>query len=870
MMEQYYQLKKQVPDLLLLFRMGDFYEVFFEDAQKTARLLNITLTHRGKLGEFPIPMAGIPHHAANAYIDRLTALGEKVAICEQIQDPKEAKGIVERGITQIASPAMPYDLEKADSKKAHFMMAGSFEPAYGLFALAVIDYTTGAFFGSIHESAESFLEEIRSLGPTEWITSMGQWEGLEGLKNVLEESHAVVTHLSEEFFSPKFTDLYLSKLLPSYKTDKTLQAHEQIFSPLGALAYYVCSTQDRESYRHIQPFQLKSDEACMRASTATLIGLEILPRHRDVYKSSLLGFFDKTQTALGSRMLKTLFQKPLLDIKKITERQEFIADCLKKPELMENVRAELSQVRDLERILAKMATGKASATDLLQLAQASVIHDRLLGLMKSFKLAWLPRLEPKTLGQLQALAQKIQKTLNSEIGASLDKGNLICEGVHKERDKLARLAYNVADELLKLEARYRDETQITKLRIKNNNVQGYFIEVSKGQTDKAPEWFHRRQTLTNCERYVTEELAQFEKEIVLAKDKLEKLEREIFKDLLEQGLDLAHGIRTLAHALSLIDAFTSLAYVAYQEDFSRPKISKKENELILKGAWHPLIKASLKDQFVPHDLTLNSETFFGLITGPNMAGKTTVMREVAIIQLLTQIGSYVPAKSVELSLCDYLFSRLGASDDILRGQSTFMVEMSETAEILRHATSQSLIILDEVGRGTSTYDGLSIAWALTEHLIDKTRARTLFATHYHELIEVISNRAQAKNLTVETYQQDGMVHFQYRLVERPASQSFGIYVAKLAGLPQTVLKRAQELLTELESPQEKASSSEYSDQVFKINGNQLTFLPEEPKAPQLPEEIRQMLSTLDGIDVMSTTPIEALMKLQELKDTLRH
>lgn len=871
MMEQYYQLKKKVPDLLLLFRMGDFYEVFFEDAQKAARLLNITLTHRGKLGEFPIPMAGIPHHAANAYIDRLTALGEKVAICEQIQDPKEAKGIVERGITQIASPAMPYDLEKADSKKNHYMMSASFDPELGLFALITIDYTTGEFFGTLHETHESFLEEIRKAAPTEWVASLGQWDGLEQLQLILAESGTVITHLSEEYFQTKFTELYLEKTLPAFKTDKTLQTYPIILSPLGAISYYVCSTQDRESYRHLRPFQLKRDENLMRASTATLMGLEILPRHRDLYRSSLLGFFDRTQTALGARTLKSLFQAPLVNPSDIEARQNFIGALIENNEILEKTRTLLAGVRDLERILAKMATGKSTSGDLLQLAQAQILHDQVLELLAKLPTNLLPKLSATAHKQLKSYALKIKDTLNDELGASLEKGNLIKSGIHKGRDKLAKMAHHTAEELLKLEERYRQETGITKLRVKSNNVAGYFIEVSKGQTDKTPEWFIRRQTLTNCERYITDELAQFEKEIVLAKDKLEKLEREIFKNLIDEGLGLAENILILARSLSLIDAFSSMAYVSWQEDFTRPTILQEGKCLNLKGAWHPLIKASLKEQFVPHDLNLDHQVYFGLITGPNMAGKTTVMREVAIIQLLTQIGSFVPAEQATLSLCDYLFSRLGASDDILRGQSTFMVEMSETAEILRHATDRSLVILDEVGRGTSTYDGLSIAWSLTEHLIQKTRARTLFATHYHELIDVIEHHSEAKNLTVETHNQDGHVHFLYQLVERPASQSFGIYVAKLAGLPQEVLSRAEDLLRELEGSGEKTNAERPT---FNVHGNQLSFLTDEPPCPTIPKEVRELLDRLDGLDVMSTTPLEALHKLQELKinaqQTLKH
>jgi len=864
MMEQYYELKKTVPDLLLLFRMGDFYEVFFEDAQKTARLLNITLTHRGKLGDFPIPMAGIPHHAANAYIDRLTSLGEKVAICEQIEDPKEAKGIVKRGITQIASPGMPFDLEKADPKHAHYMAAASKHGTQ--FSLVVIDYTTGQFMGSIHDDAESFLEKLKLYSPREFLSGLGLWDDFKPLNDYLAQAGVVVTYLSAEYFEAKFTDLYTEKMIPGFKRDRILKLNPEILSPIGALAYYICSTQDRESYGHIQPFKLLSDEKRMRVTQSTLSGLEILPRARENYKSSVLGFLDRTQTAMGSRQMRAFFLSPLMDIEEILQRQNLVSFLLKDIEKLEQMRESLSYIRDLERIFAKLATGKASASDLIQTASAIEIYHALLEELKDGPLEVLPKLKKTELNELLEFADKIRKTLNDEIGASLEKGNLIRAGFNPKRDKLARLANHAASELIDLETRYREETGLTKLRIKSNNVNGYFIEVSKGQSDKMPKTFTRRQTLVNAERFVTKELLEFEKEVLLAKDKLEKLEREIFKNLCEELIMMAASVRQLSQAISYLDCFQSFAFMAHQENLSKPEFISRGKLLSLKGAWHPLIRTAIKDQFVPHDLLLDESVYFGLITGPNMAGKTTVMREVAIIQLLSQIGSFVPAARARLSLCDYLFSRLGASDDILKGQSTFMVEMSETAEILRHATEKSLIILDEVGRGTSTYDGLSIAWSLVEHFVKQTRAITLFATHYHELIEVVDQLPQAKNLTVETQNQGDKVQFLYRLIEQAASQSFGLYVAKLAGLPKSVLDRSQTLLTQLEADQPTKPSEKLTEAntAFNLKGNQLCFLSDEP-APQIPDSFLKLRDELKTLDILTMTPLQAMQKLHDLK-----
>lgn len=843
--------------------MGDFYEVFFDDAKEVSKLLNITLTHRGKLGEFPIPMAGIPHHAAAAYVDRLSGYGLKIAICEQVEDPKEAKGIVKRAVTQVVSPALPYDLEKVEATEHKYIASAiQIDKSYYLVA---IDFTTGEFTGHKLSSAEEFLDKLRMIAPKEFICKMGQWDELHDLDTLLEALGVLKTHLSEEYFTEKYTNLYIEKIIPAYKRDKVISATGEILSPIGALSYYICSTQNAETFCHIRPFKMISEKGCMKVTAPTLTGLEILPKSRETYNDSLLGFLDKTKTAMGSRNLKQVFSNPLNDLNEISLRQNFIEYFLEDSDTHSLVRETLTDVRDLERIMAKVSTNKTTPGDLINLARAIRIYDELQFVFSHEKASVLSKIKKSELTSLKSIASKIEKTINDEIGASLDKGNLIKPGSDKERDRLSKLSTNVANELLELEARYREETGIPKLRVKSNNVAGYFIEVSKTHTNKVPDNFKRRQTLVNSERYSTEELVAFEKEIFSAKDKLERLEREIFKSLTTLVSDNNQSILTLAKSIGMLDVFQSFAWVALQEEFTKPLISNKVKRSKLEGAWHPLIKSIIKDQFVAHDLNLNEECFFGLITGPNMAGKTTVMREVAIIQILAQIGSFVPAEIAEISLCDYLFSRLGASDDILKGQSTFMVEMAETAEILRHATDKSLIILDEVGRGTSTYDGLSIAWSLVEHFVTKTKALTLFATHYHELIEVVENLDGAKNLTVETQNKNGDVQFLYRLIEQGASQSFGIYVAKLAGLPHSILDRSSDLLNSLEQNEEQKVLTP------KANNSQLSFFsePEIVVEKEIPENLQKLETDLSSLDVMNMTPLQALNKLNELKDFLQ-
>lgn len=892
MMEQYYQIKKNHPDILLLFRMGDFYEVFFEDAKTTSRLLNITLTHRGKISDTPIPMAGIPHHAASTYIDRLTQMGLKVAICEQVQNPKDAVGIVKRAVTQIVSPGMPFDLDKTQGNANRFMAAG-LKSTQGQYYLVALDFTTGDFRGYHVPSFSAFIENLRLISPKEFITFMGQWENESQEKSLTEmigHLDILKTHLSEEYFQPKFTEIYIEKLIPGYKRDQIIKMDEEILSAIGALSYYISSTQKLESFVHLRPFKMVSNFKKMKISMPTLEGLEILPKTKGQYKDSLLGFFDKTETAMGSRYIRQLFISPLVETDEINKRQNIIQFFLENDSVVSAVKSELSQIRDLERIMAKISMEKGQASDLINLARAINAYEAIVkSLTEDSPLGVV--LAKTELQEIVSLAFEITQTINDEIGASLEKGNLIKEGVNKGRDRLAKLHLNITDELLKMENELKEKTGILKLKIKSNNVSGFFIEVSKGNTNKVPNYFDRRQTLVNAERYTTPELTRLENETLSAQVKLEKLEREIFKGLILKVSQNVSLIQKMSEHIGFIDSFLGLALVAEREQLSRPKIQKDEKIFQIKGGFHPLIKSIIRDQFVGHDLNLNEATYFGLITGPNMAGKTTVMREVAIIQLLAQIGSYVPAESANLGICDYLFSRLGASDDILRGQSTFMVEMSETAEILRHATDRSLIILDEVGRGTSTYDGLSIAWGLVEYFIKKVKALTLFATHYHELIDVVSHFKEAKNLTVQTYNHKGNVQFLYKLIEEPASQSFGLYVAKMAGLPPAILKRSEEILNALEeghsSSTTRANAHSHTKKDHKKNvsfpgnqssDNQLCFFDslesegyvQEAQRNQMkiPTYLSEIENQLEKMDIMRMTPIDALLKLHELKKSI--
>ena len=860
MMEQYYQVKKQYPQVLLMFRMGDFYEMFFEDAREASRLLNITLTVRGKLGDVPIPMAGIPHHAAATYVDRISQLGKKVVICEQIEDPKQAKVIVKRAVTQIVSPGMPYDLDKAQGSENKYIASGFL--FNGRYVLILLDFTTGDFFGLCFKQMEDFCERLLLVRPKEFITYMGQWEKHPELENYLESMDVLKTHLSQEYFDEKHTSFYIQKLIPTYQRDGIIAQTPEVLCPLGALSYYVTSTQSIEKISHLRPFKLINNEDAMRVTYATLSGLEIFPRSRETEKNSLLGFMDKTRTSMGARQIKQYFQSPSCDLNLITKRLDLIQSLMAKPQLMKNLRTNLDDVRDLDRIMAKISTKKVTAGDILSLAKATEVFFNMQTEMDDEGFSFFQKLPKKDVEFLNKLKTEILVTVSHEMGAHPDKGNLIRPGANDERDRLWKLSNSAADEIIKLETKYRNVTGIGNLKIKHNNISGYFIEISNSHLSKVPSTFMRRQTLVNNERYVTAELEAFEKDVTQALDKLIRLEKEIFDGITNTIADHSLLVLDVAKRLAQIDVFQSLAWISLQESFVRPTLHANKKIIEIKGAWHPLIKANIRESFVTHDVSLSETCFFALITGPNMAGKTTVMREVAIIQYLAQMGCFVPAHSAELGITDYLFSRLGASDDIIKGQSTFMVEMSETAEILRHASSKSLIILDEIGRGTSTYDGLSIAWSLVEHFVKKLKPLTLFATHYHELIELVKSLPEAKNYTVRTEQNNGKVQFMYELIEAGATQSFGIHVAELAGLPKEVLKRSREILKELEKGQ--SSSTELVDRIS-FGNNQLTFFDAAPVAQIIPEHLEKIEKSLKTLDIMNMTPIQALQKLQDLK-----
>jgi len=871
LMEQYYQIKRQYPQTIVLFRLGDFYETFFEDAQQTSAILNIVLTQRGKVGNLPIPMAGIPYHAAATYLDRLTSAGHQAVICEQMEDPATSVGLVKRAVTQIVGPGMPYDLNKVDQQ--HYYLASA-AADHGQYFLVALDFTTGDFWGQRIPRIEDLMDQVALINPKEWISYPLQWQNTPLATFFAQRPDIFQGTIEAGYFEPANSNVFLEKLIPHYAQDQLLAEMPGFLAAASALAYYVGNSRQEMDFIHLSSFRVVRDDQYLHLSAATMLGLEILPR-REHYKDSLVGHLDRTITALGSRALHTLFRRPLAKIAPLKERQDFIAYLVQHPEEHHQLRQELTGVRDLERILAKASSGKITSSDLFHLATSIEIHQHLQTMLQGW-----PPLPDLALGEatkaadpinpenLCPLATHIRASLNEAAEASLDNGNLIKEGLNKERDHYAQLQQNSAAAIKELEEKYRQQTGIPTLKIKFNNLAGHIIEVSKGHLDKVPATFTHRQTLVNAARFMSPELAKLQDEILSASTRLRQIEREIFQDLVQQVKQNAPAILAMGKELAALDALQSLAWAAAQENFVRPKLlTGKKRKLQITGGFHPVLAARLHGAYVTHDLHLDDQTYFGLITGPNMAGKTTAMREVAMIQFLAQIGSFVPAQAAELSLCDYIFGRLGAGDDILRGQSTFMAEMRETAEIVRHATSHSLIIMDEIGRGTSTYDGLSIAWALMEYFIKQTKSWVLFSTHYHELIQIADELPGAKNLTVEICEQGEEIQFLYRLIEKSAAQSFGIYVAKLAGLPPTVLARAKALLAQLEQEHQQGKTT--ANLPTPTNGQRSFFELANFSPSTIPPYLQHIEEDLRQLDLMATTPLQALQKLQDLQSYLQ-
>jgi DNA mismatch repair protein MutS len=841
MFEQYRSLKAQQPDALLMFRMGDFFELFFEDAVVAAKVLDLTLTARNRHDPEPVPMAGVPHHASPGYIQRLVDAGFRVAIAEQTEDPAKAKGLVRREIVRVVTPGVALDPAALVGHRANWLAAAC-RAADG-YDLAFLDASTGALRCTTVGQLDVAAAEIARHGPREVLLEPGLNPADFG-DSLLD---AILSDAGEGAWDAAGARAELTETLGGAALDgagEVRSAAAVVRYARERLGGRIANVHRLEAYRA---------DAHMVLDEVTRRNLEI---HRTMIdrsrKGSLFSLLDRAETSMGSRRLSDWLAFPMLDTAAISARSGSVAALVEAPDVRAALRGALGQVADIERIVARVGQGSGNARDLRALARSLAavpgVFDAI-GRTPPFDRRPVP-------DRCEALLADIEATLVDEPPAVTTEGGMIREGVNAELDELVRLSLDGLSVLDRLEADERKATGITSLKVRRNRVFGYYIEITTANLHKVPDRFLRKQTLANCERYVTPELEELEQRILGADAKRRELEYELFTALRDRAAAQARLLLALSRELAELDALAALAEVAVRFRWCRPEV-RQSVELHLVAARHPMVEAAAEDRFVPNDLALDAdERRLVVLTGPNMAGKSTVLRQVALITLLAHVGSFVPAEAALIGLCDRIFTRVGAADDLRRGQSTFMVEMAETASILRNATSRSLVVLDEIGRGTSTYDGLAIAWSVAEDLRDRICCRALFATHYHELTSLADQGPGVGNLQMAVSDTGGEIVFLRRLKEGGASRSYGIQCARLAGLPDAVIERARALLTRFE----KEAGGAPKQQLALFGGD--APMEGQPEVEPRADAVRDRLLALDP-DAM--TPREAHAALYELR-----
>ncbi|MEZ6045908.1 MAG: DNA mismatch repair protein MutS [Planctomycetaceae bacterium] len=797
MMERYLEVKREHPGSLLLFRMGDFYELFYEDAEIAARVLGLTLTSRDKGTANPIPMAGFPYHALQNYLQKLIQAGHRAAICDQVEDPKEAKGLVRREVTQIVTPGTLTDENLLDPRRNNFLTSIVLDKKVA--GLSWLDLSTGRFF--VTEVEIEFLnDELARLQPAECLVNEGQDDRPE--LTSLFEGEVPVTKRAAWCFVP---DECHRQLLEHFEVqtlegfDLDLERNSLGIIAAGALLEYVQETQKR-AIPHILRLEPYRRGNSLLIDETTRRSLELTQKMRDGSRNqTLLSVIDETVSPMGARLLSEWLSNPLMDIPRITLRHDAVEELVQNTVLAREIRDELKQTYDLQRLTARIATGRATPRDLNFLART---------------LAILPRLKAKLAGRTSELLQQLETNLDlcADVRADIDElvvdeppllvtdGGMIRDGVNEQLDEFRELARGGKQWLAKYQAEESARIGIPNLKIGFNKVFGYYLEVTAAHKDKVPEDYIRKQTLKNQERYITPQLKEYEDKVLRAEERAIELEQQMFNELRERVAQECTRLQNTADILAQVDVLATLSIVAVQQGYCRPEMCD-DPILDIREGRHPVLdKIQPSGEFVPNDTRLgNGQGRIQLITGPNMAGKSTYIRQAALITILAQMGSFVPASEARIGVADRVFARVGASDELGKGQSTFMVEMTETARILNSATPRSLVILDEIGRGTSTYDGISLAWAVTEYLHDVCKSRTLFATHYHELTELPERLKETSNWNVAVREEEEQIIFLHKIVEGSADKSYGIHVARLAGIPPQVVQRSQVILDTLES-----------------------------------------------------------------------
>lgn len=862
MMQHYLNMKEEYKDCILFYRLGDFYEMFFDDAIEVSRELELTLTGKECGMEERAPMCGIPYHAANTYIAKLIEKGYKVAICEQLEDPKTTKGIVKRGVVKIVTPGTMLDDTVLDEKKNNYIMSIYKQGLF--FGLALCDVSTGDFYGTQIKETNNFaklLDEIARFSPVEIITNELMSSTMEEMSKISGRfENCYISRYEEKYFDIDPEKITSKHQVLDMKENEITDFKDKllIVSATNALLSYITEMQKME-IENISSIKIYNTTRYMALDITARRNLEITERMKDKgKKGTLLWVLDRTSTSMGGRHLRRWINDPLIDIDEIQGRLEAVKELKENLILKADVQENLKKVYDIERLVGKISYGSANARDMISLKNSLGKLPEIKQILSTVKSPMLKNLYDN-LDEVKDVHDLIESAIVEDPPIVIKEGNIIKKGYNEETDRYKEAMTNGKQWLVELEAREREKTGIKNLRVSYNKVFGYYIEVTKSFLNLVPENYMRKQTLSTGERYITEELKKLEEEILGAEEKLVDLEYNLFVDVRNKIATQIERIQKSATVVATLDVLTSFASVAEDMNYAMPEVNDGQ-EIIIKNGRHPVIEKMLpRGSFIGNDTYLNKTSDrLSIITGPNMAGKSTYMRQVALITLMAQIGSFVPADDAKIGVVDKIFTRVGASDDLSMGESTFMVEMMEVATILKDATSNSLIILDEIGRGTSTYDGLSIAWAVAKYIadIDKCGAKTLFATHYHELIELENEQEGVKNYSIAVKEKGEDVIFLRKIVDGGTDESYGIHVAKLAGVPKEVLKNAKDILKGLERKsmlgQKKIEKEKKDEVVGQLN--------------MYNYKIAEIAHEIDKINVEELTPIEALNILVKLKE----
>ncbi len=875
MMTHYLETKKEYPDCVLFYRLGDFYEMFFEDAVTVSRELEITLTGKECGLEERAPMCGVPHHAVENYLIRLVQKGYKVAIAEQMEDPKLTKGLVKREVIRVVTPGTITSAQALDETKNNYLMGIVYVGE--TFGIAVADISTGDFLVTEVESERELTDEINKFNPSEIICNEAFYVSGVDIEDIKNRYHAVVSSLDNHFFS----DEVCRKILKEhYKVGALsglgLEDYDTGIIAAGSVMQYMYETQ-KSSLSHITNITPYSTGQFMIIDTSTRRNLELLETLREKQKrGSLLWVLDRTKTAMGARMLRTYIEQPLIHKSEIIKRQNAIEELNMNYISREEICEYLNPIYDLERLIGRISYKTANPRDLISFKNSLEMLPFIKNILGEFNSEMLKDIQEE-LDPLTDVKDLIDRAIIDDPPITVREGGIIKEGFHEEADKFRHAKTEGKSWLAELESREKEKTGIKNLKVKYNKVFGYYFEVTNSFKDLVPDYFIRKQTLANAERYTTDELKELEDVILGAEDKLYTLEYQLFTEVRDSVAAQVLRIQKTARAVAGIDVITSLSSVATRNNYVKPGINEK-GVIDIKNGRHPVVEKMLRDDlFVSNDTYLdNSKNRLSIITGPNMAGKSTYMRQTALIVLMAQIGSFVPADEANIGICDRIFTRVGASDDLASGQSTFMVEMTEVANILRNATKNSLIVLDEIGRGTSTFDGLSIAWAVVEHISNSKLlgAKTLFATHYHELTELEGTISGVNNYCIAVKEQGDDIVFLRKIIKGGADKSYGIQVAKLAGVPDTVIYRAKELLSELSEADITVKAKEIAETNSNMTQRKAIPKPDEVDLQQMSlfdtVKDNDIIKELGELELGNMTPIDALNILYRLQTKLKN